>query len=121
MSTSTMEFPFSLDGQPFTNSQTHSVPATQVESLTLPELMKNPHVQTMYNNWKDASAQIVQGAQMQHKLWTENNRLNAEIQTLQERHQQTLTQVQDSLTYLHSPSIAPSDSISHNGSGSHTS
>jgi hypothetical protein len=77
-----MDFPFNLDGQPFANPQTLSAPSTQVESLTLPELMKNQHVQTMYNNWKDASVQIVQGAQMQQKLWTENNWLNAEIQAL---------------------------------------
>ena len=135
-STSTMDFPFSFDRQPFTNPQTLSAPSTQVESLTLPELMKNQHVQTMCNNWKDASTQIVQGAQMQQKLWTKNTQLNAEIQAIQESHQQTLyvvqhpshiqlinyyscrLQVRDSSTSLHSPSIAPSDSISRNDSGS---
>jgi hypothetical protein len=86
-----MDFPFNLDGQSFTNPGPQPLSAsTKVESLTLPELMKNQHVQTMYKDWKDASAQIVQGAQMQQKLWTENNRLNAEIQALQESHQQTL-------------------------------
>jgi len=63
----------------FGDTQTHT-PPTQVESLSLPELMKNPHVQTMYNNWKDASAQVVESAQMQQTLWKENKRLNDELQ-----------------------------------------
>jgi hypothetical protein len=62
----------------------------QVESLSLPELMRNPHVQTMYNNWKDASAQVVQGAQMQQSLWTENKRLTDEVTALQEKQHQAL-------------------------------
>jgi len=65
-------------------------PSAQIESLALPELMKNPHVLTMYNNWKDASAQVVQAAQMQQNLWQENTRLNAEVKSLHEKHQQAL-------------------------------
>jgi hypothetical protein len=74
----------------YVNNLASTGPSTQIESLTLPELMKNPHVLTMYNNWKDASTQIVQVTQMQHNLWQENTRLNAEVKSLQERHQQAL-------------------------------
>jgi hypothetical protein len=52
----------------------------QVESLALPDLMKNPHVQAMYNGWKDA-------AQMQQSLWKENARLRAEVNALHEERQ----------------------------------
>jgi hypothetical protein len=58
-------------------------PSIQVESLSLPELMKNHHVQTMYNQWKDASNQVIQAAQMQQALWQENCRLTAEVNALQ--------------------------------------
>lgn len=58
--------------------------------LALPELMRNPHVQMMFNNWKDASAQVVQGAQMQQSLWTENKRLTDEVTALQEKQHQAL-------------------------------
>ena len=81
--------PFNFDPT-YVNNLAPTGPSTQIESLALPELMKNPHVLTMYNNWKDASAQIVQVTQMQHNLWQENTRLNAEIKSLQERHQQAL-------------------------------
>jgi hypothetical protein len=67
-----------------------STPNVQIESLTLPDLMKNPHVLTMYNNWKDASTQVVQAAQMQQILWKENTQLHAEVSSLQEKHQQVL-------------------------------
>jgi hypothetical protein len=63
----------------FGDTRAH-IPPTQVESLSLPELMKNPHVQTMYDNWKNASAQVVESAQMQQSLWKENKRLNDELQ-----------------------------------------
>lgn len=67
-----------------------SIPSIQVESLTLPDLMKNPHVQAMYNSWKEASAQVIQGAQMQHSLFKENNRLTAEVSALHERYREDL-------------------------------
>jgi len=63
---------------------------TQIESLTLHELMKNPHVITMYNNWKDASTQVVHAAQMQQTLWKENSWLNAEVNAMLEKHQLAL-------------------------------
>ena len=86
--------PFSSpsDGQPFTNPQAFSAPSVQVESLTLPELMKNQHVQTMYN-------QMMQGSQMQQKLWNENTRLNAQIQALHEKEQQTMYVLQHILSH----------------------
>jgi hypothetical protein len=62
----------------------------QIESLTLHDLMKNPHVLTTYNNWKEASTQVVQAAQMQQSLWKENSQLHAEVSSLQEKHQQAL-------------------------------
>jgi len=65
-------------------------PSIQVESLTLPDLMKNQHVQSMYSNWQDASTQVIQAAQMQQSLYKENLRLNAEVTALQEKHQQEL-------------------------------
>jgi hypothetical protein len=61
-----------------------------IESLALPDLMKNPHVQAMFNNWKDASNQVVQTAQMQQTLWQENCRLNAEINALQANRQENM-------------------------------
>src|ERR1700759_2364003 len=77
----------SQTGQP---SNPPSIPNIQVEALTLPDLMKNPHVQAMYNSWKEASAQVVQGAQLQHSLFKENNRLTAEVTALQQRHHEDL-------------------------------
>ena len=82
--------PFSFDPPYNDNGQASSAPSAQVESLSLPELMKNEHVQTMYNNWKDASAQVVQATQMQQTLWHENTRLNAEVTALREQQHQTL-------------------------------
>jgi len=77
----------SKTGQP---SNIPSIPHIQVEALTLPDLMKNPHVQAMYNSWKEASAQVVQGAQLQHSLFKENNRLTAEVTALHKRHHDDL-------------------------------
>jgi hypothetical protein len=62
----------------------------QIESFTLHDLLKNPHVLTMYNNWMNAITQVVQAAQMQQTLLKENFRLNAEVNSLQENHQQAL-------------------------------
>lgn len=79
-----MAFPFNF------NAPNPEPSGVQVESLTLPDLMKNPHVQAMYNSWQEASNQVVQSAQMQQTLWKENARLNAEVNSIQEKHQQDL-------------------------------
>jgi hypothetical protein len=57
-----------------------------VESLDLPDLMKNPHVQSMYKSWSDASQQVVQSAQLHNSLLQENMRLNAEVLALKTSH-----------------------------------
>ena len=90
--TNSQPFSSPSDGQPFTNPQAFSAPSVQVESLTLPELMKNQHVQMMYN-------QMMQGSQMQQKLWNENTRLNAQIQALHEKEQQTMYVLQHILSH----------------------
>ena len=79
--------PFNFGSTYNPDAGTSNIP---IESLTLHDLMKNPHVLTMYNNWKDASTQVVQAAQMQQTLWKENSRLNAEVNSLQEKHRQAL-------------------------------
>jgi hypothetical protein len=53
-----------------------------VENLELAELLKNQHVRSMYNSWKQASQQVIEGAQMQQTLWRENSKLVAEIEAL---------------------------------------
>jgi len=63
--------------------QNVSSPTVQVESLSLADLMKNRHVQNMYNKWQEASNQVIQSAQMQQNLWQENSRLTAEVNALQ--------------------------------------
>jgi hypothetical protein len=57
-------------------------PVTHVEMLNLPELMKNPHVQTMYNKYQEAIMQIVNALNMQKFLWKENTDLRSEIQSV---------------------------------------
>jgi hypothetical protein len=57
-------------------------PATHVEMLDLPKLMKNPHVQTMYNKYQEATTQIVSALDMQKSLWKENTDLRSEIQSV---------------------------------------
>lgn len=46
-----------------------------IEALELPELLKNPHILSMYKSWTDAT-------QMQHNLWQENQRLRNELEAL---------------------------------------
>ena len=82
--------PFNFDPPYNNDGQASNAPSAQVESLSLPELMKNEHVQAMYNNWKHVSAQVVQDAQMHHTLWQENTRLSAEVTALWEQQHQTL-------------------------------
>jgi hypothetical protein len=77
---------FSLQFDPTLNPQTgqasHPTPGIQIEGLTLPDLMKNQHVQAMYKDWKDASSQVIKASQIQQSLWQENARLNAEVNSL---------------------------------------
>lgn len=74
--------PFDFDPN-YLNDLASTGSSTQIESLALPELMKNQHVQTMYKS-------CVQASEMQQSLWKEITRLNAEVSSLQEKHQQSL-------------------------------
>ena len=82
-------FPFNPDAN-YNGQANQLTPNIQIENLTLPDLMKNQHVQAMYKDWKDASNQVVQAAQMQQSLWQENTRLIAQVSSLQEKHRQDL-------------------------------
>ena len=85
-----MDFGFEFDP---TRSQTGqaSLPSSiQVEELSLPDLMKNRHVQAMFRDWKDASNQVIEGSRMQQTLWQENARLNAEVNSLKDSHRHDL-------------------------------
>jgi len=80
---STMDAFFLFD--PTLNPQTgqaYLTPSIQIEGLTLPNLMKNQHVQAMYKDWKDASSQVIKASQIQQSLWQENARLTAEVNSL---------------------------------------
>jgi hypothetical protein len=48
---------------------TPQTPTIQIEDLSLPDVMKNPHVQRMFN--------------IQQSLYQENTRLSAEVKELQ--------------------------------------
>ena len=69
------------------NSQ---APAMPVETLSISDLMKNPHVQSIYNSYQEMANQVLQAAQLQQtlwqekqNLWEENCRLSAEVRALQ--------------------------------------
>jgi hypothetical protein len=110
LNVSTMDgFPFQFDPTAF-NGQINQAnqpalapaqapaPGVQIEELSLPDLMKNRHVQAMYKDWKDASNQVIQASnqviqasnqviqasQMQQTLWQENSRLVAEVSALKD-------------------------------------
>ena len=79
--------PFATGSSGMSNSQ---APATPVETLSISDLMKNPHVQSMYNSYQEMANQVLQGAQLQQNLWQEkqnlwqeNCRLSAEVRALQ--------------------------------------
>ena len=57
-------------------------PDLQLESLIPPKVMKNPHVQALFNSFKDALNQLIQGVEIQNSLWRQNQQLQAEIQSL---------------------------------------
>jgi hypothetical protein len=85
--------PFSFEFDPTLNPQTgqasHPAPP-RIEALTLPDLMKNQHVQAMYKDWKDASNQVIEASRMQQSLFQENARLTAEVNSLKDSSRQEL-------------------------------
>ena len=84
-------FSFQFDPpNPQTGQTSNSTPSIQIEELTLPDLMKNQHVQAMYNDWKDASSQVIKASQIQQSLWQENSHLSAEVNSLKNSNQQDL-------------------------------
>jgi hypothetical protein len=78
-------------------------PSILVETLSIADLMRNPHVQSMYNNSQELTNQVLQSAQLQQtlwqekqnlwqekqNLWQENCRLSAEVRALQVLQSQT--------------------------------
>ena len=54
----------------------------RLETLTLSEVIKNPHVQALFNSFKDASNQLIQGTEIQNMLWRQNQQLQAKIQSM---------------------------------------
>jgi len=85
-----MDFNFQFDPTLNQTGQASHPTSTQVEDLTLPDLMKNQHVQAMYKDWKDTSNQVIEASWMQQSLWQENARLNAEVNSLKDSHRQDL-------------------------------
>lgn len=61
-------------------------PTVPVENLSLSEVMKNPHVQRMYNTLQEATDKVMQGVQIQQTLYQENSRLAAEVKELHMLH-----------------------------------
>jgi hypothetical protein len=82
-------FQFNPTNHP-TGQANQPTPGIQIEELSLPDLMKNQHVQAMYNDWKDASNQVVKASQMQQSLWQENFHLNTEVSALKDMNHQDL-------------------------------
>ena len=71
-------------------------PTIPVETLSIADLMRNPHVQSMYNNSQELTSQVLQSAQLQQtlwqekqNLWQENCCLSAEVRALQVLQSQT--------------------------------
>jgi hypothetical protein len=85
---STMDYPFQFDPTPLQTGQPPPAPNIQVEDLSLPDLMKNQHVQAMYKDWKAASNQALKSAEIQQTLWQENTRLLVENNSLKETSRQ---------------------------------
>ena len=87
-------FPFQFNPTAFNghiNQANQPAPDVQIEELSLPDLMKNQHVQAMYKDWKDASKQVIQASnqviqasQIQQTLWQENSHLLAEVSALKD-------------------------------------
>ena len=66
----------------FSQPQSISPTTTLITSLDIDDVMKNPHVKTLYKSYQDASKQALEGAQVQVNLWQENARLLAENEAL---------------------------------------
>ena len=92
MSTSLPQRPlFDFESFASTSGMSSSqAPAMPVETLSMADLMKNPHVQSIYNNYQEMVNQVLQSSQLQQTLWQEkqnpwqeNCRLSAELRALQ--------------------------------------
>jgi hypothetical protein len=69
---------------------------TPIETLSISDLMKNPHFQSIYNKYQEMVNQVLQAAQLQQtlwqekqNLWQENCHLSAKVRALQVTHSQT--------------------------------
>jgi septal ring factor EnvC (AmiA/AmiB activator) len=54
----------------------------KVESLELPELLKNPLVQQMYDHAQQAASQVMKDNEEIKSLWKENRNLSTELQSV---------------------------------------
>jgi hypothetical protein len=64
------------------NQRSISPTSSLIASLDIDEVMKNPHVKSMYKSYQDACKQALEGARVQANLWQENARLVAENEAL---------------------------------------
>jgi hypothetical protein len=55
---------------------------TPISELGIEEVMKNPHVRSMYQVLQDSYKQTLEHARLQQNLWQENARLTAENEAL---------------------------------------
>jgi hypothetical protein len=54
----------------------------KVEALKLPELLKNPLVQQMYDHAQQAASQVMKDSEDIKSLWKENQTLMTEMQSI---------------------------------------
>ena len=54
----------------------------KVESLELPELLKNPLVRQMYEHARQAASQVMKDSEDIKTLWKENRNLMADLQSV---------------------------------------
>ena len=118
---------FNATGHSDTFFSTPTIPLTdaEIKSLTLSDVMKNPHVQLIYNNWNTAASQVMKSSEMHDKLWQERCRLQAELESLKQNIRYDLHSCFYSINQFFfslklpnavkslGASIAPSDSISY--------
>jgi hypothetical protein len=71
------------------NQRSMSPTSSLIVSLDINEVMKNPHVKTMYRTYQDACKQALEGARVQANLWQENARLVAENEALKNHNWQS--------------------------------
>lgn len=67
-----------------------AAPSVQVEALSLPEVMKNPLVQRMFNTLQEATDKVMLGVGIQQNLLQEVSQLKAEVRELQKIRQDSL-------------------------------